>query len=159
MTRKLEGHKINPANDMIDILVIDQPGSGGANHAYLVSGAKLLSNSSHPKHGRYLNAKQYLDENPNPDTEIALHFRHTVNKKDDLLLLFQNGPIPEAGVNGLTHEVLLEILIDRLSGFQAGQFACDANQLCLDHLKAAQEILLNRTRERMARGVEGTHQK
>lgn len=159
MTRKLEGHKINPANDVIDILVIDQPGSGGANHAYLISGAKQLANPSHPKHGRYLNAKQYLEENPNPNPEIALHFRHTVNKTDDLLLLFQNGPIAEAGVNGLTHEVLLEILIDRIAGFQAGPFACQANADCLEHLKAAQEVLLNRTRERMARGVEGTHAK
>ena len=157
MSRELNGHKVNPANDTINITVVDAPGSGGANHAYLITGANLLSNPSHPKHGRYLNAKQYLDENPNPNPEIALHFRHTVNKKDDLLLLFQNGPIPEAGVNGITHEVLLEVLIDRITGFQSGPFACQANQDCLGHLKAAQEILLNRTRERMARGVEGSH--
>lgn len=157
MSRQLNGHKVNPANDVIDITVVDEPGSGGANHSYLLSGANLLSNPSHPKHGRYLNAKQYLDENPNPNPEIALHFRHTVNKKDDLLLLFQNGPIPEAGVNGITHEALLEVLIDRLNGFQSGPFACQANADCLNHLKAAQEILLNRTRERMARGVEGSH--
>ena len=70
---------------------------------------------------------------------------------------FQNGPIAEAGVNGITHEVLLAILIDRLEGFQDGEFANHYNQAALDHLKAALAALLERTQERMRRGVEGTH--
>jgi hypothetical protein len=74
------------------------------------------------------------------------------------LIKFQNGTLPEVGVNGVTHEVLLAILIDRLEGFQRGPFACAANQKALDHLREAQEALLSRTRERAARGVEGTHQ-
>jgi hypothetical protein len=74
-------------------------------------------------------------------------------------ILFQNGPIKEVGTNGLTHEVLLAILIDRLEGFQSGQYACETNQGALDYLRKAQEALLDRTRERLARGVEGTHQK
>ncbi len=72
---------------------------------------------------------------------------------------FQNGPIAEVGTNGVTHEALLAILIDRLEGFQSGPFACDANEYAKNHLKDAQRILLDRTRERLARGVEGTHQK
>jgi hypothetical protein len=74
-------------------------------------------------------------------------------------LNFQNGPIAEAGVNGITHEVLLAILIDRLEGFQAGEYANEYNAAALDHLKSAQGALFDRTRERMSRGVEGTHQK
>jgi hypothetical protein len=70
---------------------------------------------------------------------------------------FQNGPIAESGVNGLTHEALLAVLIDRLEGFQAGKFANDYNGAALDHLRSAQGVLLDRTRERMARNVEGTH--
>ena len=35
---------------------------------------------------------------------------------------FQNGPIAEAGVNGLTHEALLAVLEDRLVGFQSGPY-------------------------------------
>ena len=73
-------------------------------------------------------------------------------------LEFQNGPINEAGVNGITHEALLAILIDRMEGFQSGQFANDYNQRALDNLKSAQDELLARTKERMSRGVEGTHQ-
>jgi hypothetical protein len=73
-------------------------------------------------------------------------------------LSFQNGPIAESGVNGITQEALLSILIDRLEGFQSGQFANDYNAAALDHLRSAQGCLLDRTRERMTRGVEGTHQ-
>jgi len=71
---------------------------------------------------------------------------------------FQNGPIKEAGVNGLTHEVLLAIVADRLECFQTGPFACDENQESLGHVKAAMAILKSRTEKRLARGVEGTHQ-
>jgi hypothetical protein len=70
---------------------------------------------------------------------------------------FQKGPIAEAGVNGLTHEALLAVLVDRLECFQKGPFANDYNGAALDHLRSAQGALLDRTRERMARGVEGTN--
>lgn len=70
---------------------------------------------------------------------------------------FQNGPIAEAGVNGITHEALLAILIDRLECFQNGPFANPYNATALSSLKVAQETLLARPRHRMERGVEGTH--
>lgn len=72
-------------------------------------------------------------------------------------LVFQNGPIAEAGVNGITHEALLAVLIDRLECFQGGPFANDYNRDALQYLRGAQSILQVRTRDRMARGVEGTH--
>jgi len=73
---------------------------------------------------------------------------------------FQNGPINEegVGVNGLTHEVLLEIVADRLRGFQKGPYACKANACALTHIEEAQHWLQQRTLERMRRGVEGTHE-
>lgn len=72
---------------------------------------------------------------------------------------FQNGPINADGngVNGLTHEVLLAIVADRLRGFQAGPYACKANACALTHIEEAQHWLQQRTLERMRRGVEGTH--
>ena len=72
---------------------------------------------------------------------------------------FQNGPILESGsgVNGLTHEVLLAILADRLRGFQSGRYACQANACALTGIKEAQHWLQQRTLERMRRGVERTH--
>ena len=70
---------------------------------------------------------------------------------------FQDGPIDEAGVNGVTHEALLAILIDRLEGFQRGPYACNENARALRYLVNALDILKERTRERVVRGVEGTH--
>lgn len=127
--RTLDEHKINPANDTLSIHVIDEPGSGGANHAYCVSGFDNTKNSS------------------DPDDQDA----------DTTLILFQNGPISEAGVNGVTHEVLLAIVADRLRSFQKGPFACKANACALTHIEEAQHWLQQRTIERMRRGVEGTH--
>ena len=72
---------------------------------------------------------------------------------------FQNGPISVDGngVNGLTHEVLLSIVADRLRSFQKGLYACKANACALTHIEEAQHWLQQRTLERMRRGVEGTH--
>lgn len=70
---------------------------------------------------------------------------------------FQNGPVAEVGTNGITHEVLLAVLIDRLEGFQRGPFACEENELALTDLRNAMHHLHSRTSARVARGVEGTH--
>lgn len=72
---------------------------------------------------------------------------------------FQNGPINADGngVNGLTHEILLAIVADRLRDFQKGPYACKANACALTHIEEAQHWLQQRTLERMRRGVEGTH--
>lgn len=72
---------------------------------------------------------------------------------------FQNGPIKEAGVNGLTQEALLAIVEDRLIGFQSGQYACRENAVALTKIQEAMMWLQKRTRDRIARGVEGTHEK
>lgn len=126
--RELNEHKINPANDTLTIAVIDEPGSGGANHSYRVSG--------------------FTGNNPSPFGPLA---------GGSVTLNFQNGPIPSSGVNGLTHEALLAIVADRLRSFQAGPFACKANACALTHIEEAQHWLQQRTIERMRRGVEGTH--
>lgn len=72
---------------------------------------------------------------------------------------FQNGPIQESGVNGISNESLLAIVEDRLIGFQSGQFACRENAVALTKLQEAMMWLQKRTRDRMARGVEGTNAK
>lgn len=68
---------------------------------------------------------------------------------------FQDGPIGEAGVNGISNEALLAVLIDRLQGFQSGAFKCRENAIALTKLEEVMHWLQHRTRERMARGVEG----
>lgn len=83
-----------------------------------------------------------------PDGHQLHHFR----------LLFQHGPIKEVGTNGITHEVLIAILIDRLECFQTGKFANEYNAQALRYLCSARATLLARTQERLDRNVEGTHQ-
>ena len=134
--RKLTDHITNPTNDKLAIRVTDEPGSGGANHAYVVSGFDIETNP-----GR----KLYDADDGVPD-----------DGTDSLAILFQNGPIGEAGVNGVTHEVLLAILIDRLRGFQNGPYKSKANACALTHLEEALMWLNQRSLERMRRGVEGT---
>jgi len=70
---------------------------------------------------------------------------------------FQNGPITEFGVNGVTQEVLLAIVIDRLKSFQAGNFACQENAVALTHVETALMWLEKRTRDRIKRNVEGVY--
>lgn len=72
---------------------------------------------------------------------------------------FQDGPIKESGVNGVTQEVLLAIVADRLRSFQNGPYACRENALALTKIEEAQHWLHSRTLSRIQRGVEGTHQK
>ena len=72
---------------------------------------------------------------------------------------FQNGPIKESGVNGITQEALLAITIDRLRSFQNGPYKCRENAIALTHCEEALMWLQRRTVERIKRGVEGTHQK
>ena len=72
-------------------------------------------------------------------------------------LRFQNGPIASLkDYNGITNEALLAVLIDRMRGFQGGPFKCRENAIALTHLEEALMWLQKRTRDRMARGVEGS---
>jgi hypothetical protein len=72
---------------------------------------------------------------------------------------FQEGPIALAGVNGISNEALLAIVEDRLAGFQSGEYACRENALALTKIQEAMMWLQKRTRDRAARGVEGTMEK
>jgi hypothetical protein len=72
---------------------------------------------------------------------------------------FQNGPLKEAGINGISNEALLAIVIDRLQGFQSGQYASRENAIALTKAQESLHWLQHRTRERLERGVEGTHAK
>ena len=127
--RTIDDHKVNPANDTLAITVLDAPGAGGANHRYHVTGFNTASHASEDE-GTIMNG---------------------------LTVLFQNGTIPEKGVNGVTQEVLLAIVADRLRSFQAGPFACKENACALTHIEEAMHWLQQRTIKRMRRGVEGTH--
>jgi hypothetical protein len=129
--RTLSAHKTNPANKELTITVVDEPGAGGASHRYDISG---------------------FDSTNNPSKSNSVPAGRAV-------VLFQNGPIGEVGVNGVTQEALLAIVIDRLQSFQNGPYACRENALALTKCEEALHWLQHRTLARVARGVEGTHEK
>lgn len=93
-----------------------------------------------------------------PNNGNASHFYRLEMPSSATVIRFQNGPIAEVGVNGITNEALLAIVIDRLEGFQSGKYACTDNALALDHVRQALSWLENRTKSREVRGVEGTHE-
>lgn len=132
MSREVTSHRVNECNESITIQVMDAPGAGGACHAYNVYGFHTQSNAS------------------------ADGFN---NDETCLKVLFQNGPISENGTNGITQEVLLAIVEDRLKSFQSGPYACRENAIALTHIQDAMNWLHRRTRERLQRGVEGTNAK
>ena len=129
--RVITEHHTNALNRGLSITVCDAPGVGGASHLYLIEGFEPFENP----------AANALLDSPGPGGAF---------------ILFQNGPALE-GANGLTHEVLLAVVIDRLRSFQAGQFACPENASALLHCQAALGALGRRSAGRAARGVEGTH--
>jgi hypothetical protein len=93
--------------------------------------------------------------------EVYLPAREGKSPRCAAELGFQRGAISEPlaeSVNGITHEALLAILIDRMRGFQIGPFACEENRMALMSLEVGQAWLRSRTEKREARGVEGTHQ-
>lgn len=102
------------ANHQLTIGVLDELGQGGANHQYMVSFGdkverptiseleKILASESGPKTSMW------------PDGSVSIG--HTC------FIGFQNGPIKEVGVNGVTQEALIAICIDRLRSFQEGPF-------------------------------------
>jgi hypothetical protein len=126
--REIHDHETNDANRAINVYADDQdPNNGNASHVYEFE----------------WQAKADAD---------AGNARAQIGK-----IVFQNGPIGEVGVNGITNEILLTIVIDRLRGFQSSKFACRENALALTKLEEAFHWLEARTRARERRGVEGTH--
>lgn len=142
--REITDHKSNGLNNALLIRAFDERGAGGANIAYRID---------------------LPGESPT-------------------IFQFQNGSVA-LGFNGISNEALIAIVIDRLRGFQgpitvqqtttvdkpgstatavvserlANPFACKENACALTHLEEALMWLQKRTRDRTARGVEGTYAK
>ena len=125
--REITSHKVDGLNEALRVYATDGPGAGGASHEYAIT---------------------FFDERFNCE-------RSPVAGRN-CLVTFQKGPIGESGVNGISNEALLAIVEDRLEGFQSGPFACNDNATALMHVRGALQWLHKRTKERAARGVEGT---
>jgi hypothetical protein len=82
-------------------------------------------------------------------------YRIQLPNLDCTYLKFQEGPVPTEGVNGITMEALLVVVIDRLTCFQAGPYPCADSAHALTYAKVTLAALKNRTQVRIARAVEG----
>ena len=75
-------------------------------------------------------------------------------------ICFQNGPRKDPNSDcGVLDTDLLEIVRDRLKGFQAGDFATEYNAQALLHVEEALMWLNRRVEDRIERQVLGTNNK
>jgi hypothetical protein len=124
--RELACQKLDELNCCLSVHAMDEPSEGGASHEYRIT---VTCEYQTP-----------LGSAVHPSVDVK----------------FQQGPIREVGVNGISEASLMAILMDRLQGFQGGPYKCSNNEHALFHLRQAMMHLNARTRERQARGVEGT---
>lgn len=115
-----------------DVFATDERGPGGANHQYTVI-----------KHSEDLTFSDSIDAN----SVIG-----TIN--------MQCGPRKdENSISGFIDSDLLEIVRDRLTAFQNGEFASPYNEKALEHIEAALMYLNRRVEDRIQRNVLGTNNK
>lgn len=152
--RKLTDHIVSGDQAVqLTIEVTDEPGAGGANHEYEIKGFRSRP-SVRPTIAELEELLAKGSSEPmtlNQDGSVSVG-------PSKCLIHFQNGPIKESGVNGITQEALLAITIDRLRSFQNGLYKCRENAIALTHCEEALMWLQRRTVERIKRGVEGTHE-
>jgi len=97
--------------------------------------------------------ENWSDSNNNPAGGVVFGPGFTIS--------WQNGPLGRGSErkepNGAFVENIIKAAATRIEYYQNSKFACEENAQALDHLNAALWILNNRTKDREARQVEGTH--
>lgn len=119
-----------PLHKTIIVRALDDSGPGGANHAYSIEFTMTKDGNGVVQ--------------PVPDN---LHIN------------FQKGAVNEVGINGVSDEALLEIIIDRAAAFSKGPFSSAEGTLALRKLQEAKFWLRARYEDRAERGVEGYNKK
>ncbi|MCU9815845.1 ABC transporter ATPase [Paraclostridium sp. AKS73] len=128
MEKLITIQKIEKLND---VYAMDEKGSGGANHRYIIC-----------KHG---------------ETNWTCG-NNSIGVYDDIR--FQNGPrADENSIQGICDQDLLEIVKHRLECFQSGPFASEYNEKALEHLEIALMYMNRRVEDRIERNVLGTYNK
>lgn len=83
-----------------------------------------------------------------------------LNGNNTITIQFQNGARKEpTSIAGVLDTDLLEIVRDRLYGFQNGEFATRENAIALTHIEEALLWMNKRVEDRAERGVLGTNEK
>ena len=110
-------------------------GTGGASHDYMI----VKTGTVHPS------ADDTITVNPD-DILLAIHFQEGARKDPD-------------AIHGILDCDLLEIVRDRLKGFQSGEFATRENACALTHIEEALMWMNKRVEDRIERNVLGTYNK
>lgn len=100
--------------------------------------------------GVAVNAVTSLDDG----TKVEGHEYVVLAGSRSTSISFQRGAVKDNGVNGMTNEALLAILIHRTK-FLDDIFPCQENKRAIQHMEDALTHLEVRTARRMVRGVEG----
>lgn len=87
-------------------------------------------------------------------TKVEGHYYQVLAREKTLTVDFQRGGVADNGVNGVTNEALLAILIHRTK-FLDSKFGCDENKRAIQHMEEALCNLEVRSARRIVRGVEG----
>lgn len=102
-----------------------------------------------------VNVEAELHGNDGTDVEGHDYLISTASGIGDIAIIkFQNGPVQENGVNGMTSEALLAILVHR-TNYLNGEFPCRENSIAITKMEEALHWLEARTKDRIGRGVEG----
>lgn len=100
--------------------------------------------------GVYVNAISTLSDG----TDVEGHIYGVGAGPQFTSIQFQRGGVADNGVNGMTNEALLAILIHRTK-FLDAKFPCDENRRAIQHMEEALVNLEVRSARRIVRGVEG----
>lgn len=108
-----------------------------------------------------LNIIKVIDERGNGNANHLYKVEAIVPEDEDIpitLIQFQNGARkdPES-VHGIIDTDLLEIVRDRLIGFQSGDFASEYNARALEHVELALMYMNRRVEDRIEKNVLGTY--
>lgn len=112
-----------------------------------------------------LNRVYAVDEKGNGGANHRYKITSQPNEKNpeqyvDVTIQFQNGARKEWGsILGVIDTDLLEIVRDRLEGFQSGEFATEYNRKALEHLELALMYMNRRVEDRIERNILGTNNK
>ena len=104
--------------------------------------------------GQPLHAEDVSDGDGSPDGGFV--------ESTGLQVRWQRGPIDKESSppwNGSFPVTVLEAVLHRLLYYQNGKFACQDNEVAIEHIEAAIETLNERQVERFCRGVQGGHKK
>lgn len=91
---------------------------------------------------------------------ITAHDKAICATPKEIKIVFQKGPRKsDDSINGVIDSDLLEIVRDRLKGFQSGEYSTRENAIALTHIEEALLWLNKRVEDRIERDVLGTYEK